>query len=199
MQKNANKLLSRSAVRKCDCSARHPADPSSLRQHDSANYGTYFIYRGNVTRTVSPGKTTNIGYNVTGPRSSWGDYGHSISQTPDATRKYAVPSAITAGSLTSTFSWTGFLALSSAVGPNSATASFSYDLYARPSQTTAPNGAVTNYTYSSSAPHWKRAVTGTRFTKTSIDGLGRTLQVETGYTGTPDTVVTIVETQYAPM
>ncbi len=173
-------------------------DPSSLRQHDSANYGTYFIYRGNVTRTVSPGKATNIGYNVTGPRSSWDDYRHTISQTPDATRNYAVPSAITAGSLTSTFSWTGFLALSSAVGPNSATASFSYDLYARPSQTTAPNGAVTTYTYSSSAPHWKRALTGTRFTKTSIDGLGRTLKVETGFTGSPDTVLTVVETQYAP-
>lgn len=63
----------------------------------------------------------------------------------------------------------------------------------RDGERTEANGAVTTLTYSS-APHFTKATTGTRFTKTYVDGLGRTKKVESGYVqGGVDTVVSIVE------
>ena len=37
-----------------------------LREHNSANYGTGFLYRGDVTRSTTPGWVTNLSYDVTG-------------------------------------------------------------------------------------------------------------------------------------
>ena len=43
------------------------------------------------------------------------------------------------------------------------------------------------------------ATTGTRWTKTTVDGFGRTIKVEAGYnTGVTPTTVSVVDTMYAP-
>lgn len=169
--------------------------PAMLRLHDTANYGAYMITRGNVTQSVSFGKTINFGYDYTGNLLSTSDnYGHAASQAMDENRNYAVPKSTSQGGLQSTMTWYAFHAPLMATGPNSDTLSFGYDTYARPSTRTEANGAVTTLTYSS-APHFTKATTGTRFTKTYVDGLGRTKKVENGYAqGGVDRVVSIVET-----
>jgi RHS repeat-associated protein len=176
------------------------SNPSVLRQHDTANYGTSFTARGNVTRSESPGRATNMRYELTGAVvHTSDDYSHNATQTTASTHNYAVPSAMTAGSLSTSFTWNGYNAVTSTTGPNSATASFSYDSYARPASKTAPNGQVTNFTYSSSAPHWTLATTGTRWSKTTVDGFGRAVKAETGYNnGATPVTVSIVETKYTP-
>ena len=74
------------------------SNPSLLRQHDSANYGTSFTARGNVTRSESPGRATNMRYEVTGAvLHTSDDHGHNATQTTDSSKNYAVPSAMTGG------------------------------------------------------------------------------------------------------
>jgi hypothetical protein len=106
------------------------SNPSVLRQHDTANYGSGFLFRGNVTSSTRPGSTVTMTYDYTGAVLSTSDgYGHGATQTRDANRNYAVPSAMTAGSLSSSFSWNGANEMTSTTGPNGATASASYDSY----------------------------------------------------------------------
>ena len=82
--------------------------------------------------------------------------------------------------------------MTSATGPNSSTVTTAYDAFARPTSTTSPHGAVTDYTYSN-PERTTTATTNGRWTKTTMDGLGRTVKVEAGY-GT--TTVSIAETEY---
>jgi RHS repeat-associated protein len=83
-------------------------------------------------------------------------------------------------------------------GPNGATGNTAYDTYGRPTSTTSPDGAVTNYTYSY-LPNTQTATittgSATQWKKTTLDGFGRTLKVETGH---DSTTMSVVETQYAP-
>jgi YD repeat-containing protein len=65
------------------------------------------------------------------------------------------------------------------VKTNNATTSLQYDSYARPTQTTSPTGAVTTFAYTTSPPT-VTATTNGRWTKTTLDGLGRTLKAESG-------------------
>jgi YD repeat-containing protein len=89
----------------------------------------------------------------------------------------------------------------------------SYDIYGRvaytlaPSQATGQLGAQTNYTYGYTSGAWTVTATtansapgnnGTsHFTTTTLDGIGRTVSVQTG-TGTGTTVLSEVDTTYAP-
>lgn len=176
------------------------SNPSVLRQHDTANYGSGFLFRGNVTSSTKPGSTVTMVYDYTGSVLSTSDgYGHGATQTRDANRNYAVPSAMTAGSLSSSFSWNGANEMTSTTGPNGATASASYDSYLRPASRTAPNGSVTTFTYGSSVPYWTKATTGTRWTKTTVDGFGRAMTSESGtISGANSVTVSLVDTKHAP-
>ena len=51
------------------------------------------------------------------------------------------------------------------------------------------------YTYSTPG-RYSMATSAKKFTKTTVDGLGRTLKVETGYN--PSVVESVVDTEYAP-
>ncbi len=168
---------------------------STPRQWDS----TVSSYRANLTRSVTPGGVKNATYFTTGALSgSSDDSGHSASVSTSSATNYAEPSAITLGSLTSSFSWNGFLGLTQATGPNSSTSSYSYDSYGRPAQTNNITGQVLNTTYTNSPPT-ETTTTGTRWTKTTFDGLARHLKVETGYnTGSTPTTVFVVDTVYTP-
>ena len=117
----------------------------------------------------------------------------------DGNRSYAVPKSTTGGSLQTNLTWNTYNAPLTATGPNSDTTSFSYDAYARPNQRTEANGAITTLTYTTSPDVMTQATTGARWTRTYSDGFGRTMRVVSGYTnGGTDTVVSTVDTKYAP-
>jgi len=97
-------------------------------------------------------------------------------------------------------------------GPNGAAATTTYDSAGRPSQTTTADGAVTDYTYTytyvpNSAANTQTAIlcdpnngqctsqAGHRWTRTTLDGFGRTTRVEQGH---DSVTVSQVDTQYAP-
>src|SRR5450432_2686896 len=120
-----------------------------------------------------------------------------------ATTNYAAPSAITVGSLTSSFQYAADLLPTSVQGPNLDTASTIYDSYARPASSTSKTGAVTYFNYINS-PAQVLAYTNGRVSRTTLDGFGRTIKAEAG-TGTYSsgtvsmgTVLSVVDSQYAP-
>jgi YD repeat-containing protein len=86
-------------------------------------------------------------------------------------------------------------------GPNGDQGTTTYDSYGRPSQTTIPDGAVTTYTYTyynpvtNSGANTQTATVDGRWQTTTLDGFGRTIQVQKG---NGSTVVSTVQTQYAP-
>ena len=93
--------------------------------------------------------------------------------------------------------------MTSVTGPNGAQGTTAYDNYGRPVNTKIPDGAQTDYTYqymgvNGAAANTQTAQIGTgstaRWKKTTVDGFGRAVKVETGY-GT--TTVTVVDTVYA--
>jgi RHS repeat-associated protein len=93
-------------------------------------------------------------------------------------------------------SWSSFLGLSSATGPNGDQGSITYDSNARPYTVTSPYGAMTNYTYNDTAsPPNHIATTNGHWIETVMDGFGRTIQTDTGYSST---TISTVDTQYAP-
>ena len=157
-------------------------------------------YRGNLTTAIAPGGTRCMYYNRAGTVVLTKDLlNHATSSTPDPSRNYAVPSAVTTGNLTSTMTWNGAFQPLTATNPNGATAGLTYDNYARPVSTTSPYGAVT-YFYYSNSPATKTTVTKQRWAKTTMDGFGRSVKEEAGYGYGTSTVVTltVAETQYAP-
>jgi YD repeat-containing protein len=166
---------------------------TNMVAHDAA-YGTSFTYRGNLTRSLSPGSIRNISYDIGGNVVSSNDgYGHTLTNTYSAATQYTAPDKLSPGSdsLATNYTYTQFLGVSTVTAPG-ATASIQYDSYARPTQTTSPLGAITTYTYDTTN-RLTTATTGTRIVKTTIDGLGRTIKVETGdSSGTKS----VVETEY---
>ena len=183
---------------------------NNMRQFD---YGmtTSTTARGNMTSSVTLGGTSNVfqidqAGNV---MSSSNSQGVSSSSSLTASTNYAVPSAVTVGSLTSNFVYEPDLLPRQATGPNGDTASTIYDSYARPKQSTSKIGATTYFNYTTSAviSYTNPNLTGAgRVTRTTLDGFGRTMTVETG-TGSRDvntgvitlsSWVSIMSTEFAP-
>ena len=152
--------------------------------------------RGNLTRRVAGGLTSNFTYDITGTVVAANDgQGHSVAVTPADGTNYAAPGVITPNSeanLAQSYTYNSFLAVTSTTAPNSSISSTDYDGFGRPYTTTSPYGAGTYYTYDNSARTVK-VTGGGGWTKTTMDGLGRTIKVESGY-GT--TVVSTVDTEY---
>ncbi len=172
-------------------------DVFGLRNHDPA-YNSYFNDRGNLREQTANGLTTTIYYDITGTVTGADDgQGHSVAFTPAAGTNNAAPGVITPNSesnLAESLSYTSFLGVASDTHPNSATSSTLYDADARPTSSTSPHGATTTYTYNNiTNPPTTTATTNGHWVRTSMDGLGRTIKVETGdASGT----VSIVETEY---
>jgi hypothetical protein len=171
-----------------------PNNVTGLREHDTANYGTSFLYRGNPTQTISAGKTLNRVYDITGNVVSSGDgLGHSIQVTAASNSNNAVPGLVRLNGNTSsdqTMQYNGWLGLTGVTAPNGATASFSYYGIARPATTTSPHGAQTTYAYTTNTT---TATTNGHWVKTTYDGFGRTIKVETGDGASTKSVV---DTEY---
>ncbi len=162
---------------------------------DTPNSDPSFVYRGNVTGSLSFGHTVNQQYDITGTvvYTDDGNANHGLTVTNSSAMNYAAPAAITtANSLTTNMTWTNVLAPLSSTGPNGDTASAAYDATTgRPTSTTSPFGAVTTYSYSNTAPQVVATVNG-HWTQTSLDGLGRTARVATGYSSTATSYVDTV-------
>jgi hypothetical protein len=195
------------------------------REWDTANYGNVcFGYRGNVSVANTPGRTINTTYYTTGTVISQNDNNnHSVNVTTSSLTNFTLPDTLSPNGTASlqtaaTYNTLNFLPTSVA-GPGqtlnngtSGTAAYTfYDIYGRvaytlaPSQATGQLGAQTNYVYVYTPGAWTVTATtansapsnnGTsHFTTTTLDGIGRTVSVQTG-TGT--TVLSEVDTTYAP-
>jgi hypothetical protein len=109
---------------------------------------------------------------------------------------FTAPNAITTGSLTTSLNWNSSLALSNQSGPNGDTASIGYDSSGRPPTITSPYGAITAFSYSSSPPQTLATVTtNNRWTRTTMDGFGRTIKTEAA--DSSGTVQSVTDAQYA--
>jgi RHS repeat-associated protein len=182
-------------------------DPSggTMPMHDYANYGTGFNYRGNPYSIVKPSGTTSISYDVGGNVLASTTNGVTTNSTTETTY-YTAPHQISTTGLTgnNTLNFNSYLGLDSASGVNGDTSSFLYDTSARPTTTTSPTGAVTTYAYNDTAtpPTRTASVSGTgintHWTRTTMDGFGRSIKTEAGYGALTNTPVSVVDTVYIP-
>ena len=189
----------------CSDPTAGPPQQPPMTMHDST-YGTLLPYRGDPSTIITPGGTSTRSYDIGGNVASSTTNGLTTSNTTASGSYYAVPTAITTGTLTNNINWTPFLGLSSESGPNGDSASINYDSNARPSYSYAPTGARTDYIYADnqSPPMTIATVSGTginsHWTRTTKDGFGRTIKAETG-SGTGSTTATatsVVDTVYGP-
>src|SRR5271157_2254170 len=175
-----------------------------ITAHDSAytcNYGQSgctTAYRGNPTTIVQPGNTTGMWHDIAGNVVTSKTNGVTSTSTPSSGSNYSVPSAITTGSFTTNLGFSSFLGLTNETGPNGDSLGIGYDAAARPATTTSPYGAVTGFTYNDTAsPPTHIAITNGHGTRTTLDGFGRMIKVETGTgTATNFTVVSTVDSVY---
>ncbi|MCW5980888.1 MAG: hypothetical protein KIT09_22595 [Bryobacteraceae bacterium] len=167
----------------------HMTGPEDLRQYD---YTTQ-KWRGNVSVAIGGGVTRCYDYDISGAVARSTD-GTTITSTTFE-RNNAVPNVMTTGSLTTDLDWTDLLGLSQSKGANNETASFTYDSVGRPASSTTPRGAVTTYAYGTGPPYTETATKADgRFVRTTYDGLGRPVKVETA--NTSGAVKSVVETEY---
>ncbi|MBV8842233.1 MAG: hypothetical protein JO307_05420 [Bryobacterales bacterium] len=137
--------------------------------------------RGNPTSVTDNSGTKTISYDELGNPASVTVNGVAQSIATTTTTNFAAPEQLTVGSLTTTNTYSTFLGLTNETGPNSASISVAYDLQARPLTTTGVYGATTTNTYNDTAspPTFVATING-RWTRQTLDGLGRTVLIETG-------------------
>ncbi|MGD1097715.1 MAG: hypothetical protein ABSB35_37725 [Bryobacteraceae bacterium] len=157
---------------------------SGLREWDT-NYGPSLTTRGNLNVSATPSGYNCVVYDETGNPTSVIRNGLTVQVSTASSNNFAAPAQLTTGSLTTNLSWSSFLGLTNETGPNGDSASTYYDQYARQSSTTSPFGATTSYTYSnppysSSAPPTVTSTINGRWTRQTLDGLGRTILTQTG-------------------
>jgi RHS repeat-associated protein len=141
--------------------------------------------RGNVTTYTSSSDSGSTTYDQTGNPQTATLNGVPTSVSTTSATNFAAPSQFSVGGMTTTMSWDSALGLTNATGANGDSSSITYDGYGDVLTTTSPFGAMSTYTYSvgpntSSNPTTKKITTNGRWTKTILDGLGRTLGVQTG-------------------
>jgi RHS repeat-associated protein len=170
----------------------------NVGMHDSANYGTGFNFRGNLTKRHTADGADTFWYLMTGVlQSTTNAAGVSVGNSTSGATNYSLPEVITPGgssNLATSIGYNSSWAVTSVTGANGANSTTSYDSYGRPSSSKIPDGAITNYTYTYN-PNTQTATLGSRWTKTTLDGFGRPIKVETGNGGT---TVSVAETEYAP-
>ena len=114
--------------------------------------------------------------------------GHQVTVSADSTTNYSLPALVTPNdnsAMATSMTYASSFAVTSVTGPNGAQGTTTYDVYGRPMQTRIPDGAITAYTYSYSPPTQTATVNG-RWKKTTLDGFGRTIQVDSGHDDVTD-------------
>jgi YD repeat-containing protein len=142
--------------------------------------------RANLTSSTNVDTSRTISYDQQGNPSSTTSSAVTVNVTSGSSYNYAVPTALTVGTVTQTMAYNTALATTSSSGSNTGdTTTVTYDAYNRPSGTTSPFGASSTITYSaapysSSAPAIVTTTINGRWTRNMLDGLGRTIKTETG-------------------
>jgi RHS repeat-associated protein len=178
-------------------------DQSNLPVHDST-YDANHLYRGNPTSVTRFGAATCTAYQITGvPYAAKDAAGNTMSLSTSTSTNYSLPGVLTPNgnsNLATSISYAASFAVTSVAGPNGATTNTNYDQFGRPASSTSTDGAVTSYSYTYSPnPNTQTATIGTTTTqwkKTTLDGFGRTLSVQTGHDNSTSDVAE-VDTQYA--
>src|ERR1035437_449319 len=176
-----------------------------------SSVGTGFVYRGNVTTRFSSSGSANMRYQSTGVvQCSMDGAGRTMSSTPSGDTNYSLPGVITPNgnaNLATTLTYSGSWAVTSLTGPNGANSTTTYDAWGRPASTKIPDGAVTTYGYAyvkvdGTGVNQQTAMLGTgtaaRWKRTTLDGFGRVVRVESGNGLATTPAVSQVDTQYAP-
>ena len=187
------------------------ANVTGISEFDSTYTNTGLV-RGNVTQSVTPGSTTNFGYDITGMTLAADDNnGHAVNITAATGTNNSAPGTLNPGNsnLATTLGYSPFLAVNSSTGPNNSTTTLTYDAAGRPTTGVSATGSITNYTYFfgttptasgniGNGAYTATATTGTRWATAISDGLGRTVTQTSGYGTTSPTTVSQVDTVYAP-
>ena len=184
---------------------------TGLALHDDTNFGLGFAYRGNLTRSVSVGGVQCLGYETTGVVTGTMDgAGRFVMAAPSSSTNYSLPGVLTPGgnaNLQTSITYADSWAVTSLTGPNGANGTTTYDSLGRPQSTRIPDGAVTDYTYAgyqatggAGAQQTATLGTGTaaRWKRTSLDGFGRVVRVESGNGASTNVAVSQVDTEYGP-
>jgi YD repeat-containing protein len=155
-------------------------------------------YRGNPTMVTTAAGTTTYTYAVAGQRTGSNANGLLSSATLGAAQNYAAPTLLSVGGTSNfdqTIQYNNAFVPVAVQGPNSASSSTSYDALGRPVSATSVFGAVTTYSYAGSTtnPAVDTVTINGRWTKTTMDGLGRPVKVETGH---DSTTLSVAETEY---
>ena len=181
-------------------------DSNASNNHDST-YGTARTRRGNVTGAYglnySNGVCTTTDTAGVPVYSADGN-GHYVSILTNADSQYSLPGVITPNgnsAMSTSMTYTSSFAVATMTGLNGAQSSTTYDAYGRPASSTIPDGATATYAYTyppTQLPTQTTTVNG-RWTKTTLDGFGRVIQVDTGHGAVSlANTITRVVTQYAP-
>src|ERR1039457_4317539 len=132
-----------------------------------------------------------------------------MSSAPSADTNYSLPGVLTPqgnANLATSVSYAPSWAVTSVTGPNGANGTTTYDGYGRPQSTKIPDGAETDYGYAyagvgGATANQQTATLGTgtaaRWKRTTLDGYGRVVKVESGNGATTNTAVSQVDTEYA--
>ena len=179
-----------------------PPNPgASIPMHDSA-YGTGFDYRGNLSYSAAYNGVSCYAYTTTGVAyaASHGGGTPIITSSPSVSTNYSLPGAITPNgqsNLATTVGYDTSWAVTSVTGPNGANGTTTYDSLGRPLSTKSADGSTTSYGYTySPGANTQTATLENQWKKTTLDGFGRVISVQTGHDSTAP--VSEVDTQYAP-
>ena len=106
--------------------------PANVTEWDPAYVGWAARFRGNVTlQQTASGSSCTVRDDTGAVIRKVDGAGRIVSSTMAAANNYAVPSVITGGGTTNTFTYTTFLGIASVTEPNGSVSAFSYDAAAR--------------------------------------------------------------------
>jgi len=202
----------------CDATGQ-PAVTETM--HDSAYSNGR---KGNKTSESTPAGSSCWMYDILGNVYKTAGPGVPLTTiTTNSNSNFSVPGQIQIdgdAASRSTFQFNAWLGVTNVNAPNNSNSGLSYDLFGRPSTYLSPLGVATNYyyypdpnpnggffppsIYNGSRSGQIAIVANRHWTRTTLDGLGRTIRVESGIRNTPDSAgdysnaLSVVDTQYGP-
>ncbi len=169
----------------------------SPTMHATGTYNTTYTTRGNPTYLTSPGKATTLTYNILGEVIKAVTNGQTVEWTYSASNNFGAPTQITPNSsanLQTTMNWNTLLQPTSSSTPNGNTAGAVYDTLNRLVYQSGSDGVAVT-TYYNDDVNQSQTVTAYSKSRTTYDGLGRPIKVET-LDPSNNAVKSTVDTEY---
>ncbi len=174
-----------------------PATPDANTTMFDFSPPVTFSSRGLLSVSNNPAKTSCTAYDAYGGvRAITGSDGSTMNSASDSSTNYAAPSSISTQSYGETIAYNTWLGVTGTTGLNGETLSMTYDSYGRPATGSSPYGGVWTYGYTSTTPIQQTKTGPDGFTRTTLDGLGRTIRVERGLSSS--SIQSVTDTVYAP-